>query len=176
MKIRNMAMCALFAALLCVCAWLCVPVGDTPVTLQTLGIALCLWLLGGKRGTLAIFVYLLLGTVGLPVFSGFQGGIGTLLGATGGYLLGFLVWGILFWLLEACLPLSNKGQILAMALSLMACYIFGTVWFCRVYLGGGNTASLWIVIAKCVLPYVLPDGLKLTAAWFLSRRLKRFVY
>ena len=74
MKARNMALCALFAALLSVCAWLSVPVGDIAFTMQTFGIFLTLELLGGKQGTLAILVYLLLGAAGLPVFSGFRSG------------------------------------------------------------------------------------------------------
>ena len=118
MKIRNMALCGLFAALLVLCAWLCVPVGDVAFTLQTFALALTLLLLGGKRGTVTVFVYLLLGTVGLPVFTGFQGGIGTLLGVTGGYIMGFLVWALLYWLITAIAP--NK-QILAMVLGLIAC-------------------------------------------------------
>ena len=67
MRIRNMARCALFAALLAICAWISVPVADVAFTLQTLGVALALWLLGGKRGTLSVLVYLLLGVAGLPV-------------------------------------------------------------------------------------------------------------
>jgi len=176
MKVRNMALCALFAALLALCAWLSVPMGDSPITLQTLGVALALWLLGGKRGMLAILVYLLLGAAGLPVFSGFRGGIGTLLGATGGYLLGFLVWGGVYWLLHSCLPDSHKARLMAMAAGLAACYAFGSVWFYGMYLQGGSAASLWLVIAKCVLPYLVPDGIKLAGAWFLAKRLRRFVY
>ena len=87
MKTRDMALCALFAALLAVCAWLVIPIGDVPFTLQTFGVFAALGLLGGKRGTIAIAVYLLLGAVGAPVFAGFKGGPGALFGATGGCLL-----------------------------------------------------------------------------------------
>ena len=80
MKVRNMALCALFAALLAVCAWLAIPVGDTAFTMQTFGVLLTLGLLGGRWGSVSILLYLLLGLVGLPVFSGFQGGFGVLLG------------------------------------------------------------------------------------------------
>ncbi len=176
MQSRNMARCALFAALLALCAWISVPVADVAFTLQTLGVALVLWLLGGKYGTLAIFVYLFLGTVGLPVFSGFQGGLGTLLGATGGYIMGFLVWGLLYWLLCALGPKTAFFQLIAMILGLICCYAFGSVWFSRLYLQRGSTVSFAFVLLKCVVPYLIPDAIKLTAAWFLSRRLKRFVY
>lgn len=172
MKIRNMALCGLFAALLALCAWLCVPVGDVAFTLQTFAVALTLLLLGGKRGTVAVFVYLLLGTVGLPVFTGFQGGIGALLGVTGGYIMGFLVWALLYWLITAIAP--NK-QILAMVLGLIACYAFGSFWFSRVYLANGGAMGIGLVLLKCVVPYLLPDAVKIGLAFLLSSRLKRFV-
>ena len=176
MKVRNMALCALFAALLTLCAWISIPVADIAFTLQSMGIALVLWLLGGMRGSLAILVYLLLGAVGLPVFSGFQGGLGALLGVTGGYLLGFLIWGILYWLLTAFGPKSDLFRLLAMILGLIVCYAFGSVWFVRLYLQSGNTIGLGFVLLKCVVPYIIPDIIKLVAAWILAKRLKRFVY
>lgn len=176
MKIRNMALCALFAALLALCAWISIPVADVAFTLQTFGVALALWLLGGKRGTLSILVYLLLGAAGLPVFSGFRGGIGALLGVTGGYVLGFLVWGVLYWLICACCPDSRKVRLLAMAAGLLCCYAFGSFWFYRLYVHGGSAISLGLVLIKCVVPYLLPDAAKLAGAWFLAKRLKRFVY
>jgi hypothetical protein len=83
----------MLVAILCVCGWLTVPVGDSVLTMQTFGVFLTLYQLGGRRGTGTIIVYLLLGAVGLPVFSGFRGGLGMLLGATGGYLLGFFCHG-----------------------------------------------------------------------------------
>ena len=90
----------MFAALITVCAWISIPVLDIAFTLQTLGIFLAFGLLGGKRGFLAVVLYLLLGAAGMPVFSGFQGGIGCLAGVTGGYLWGFAFSGLIYWLLE----------------------------------------------------------------------------
>lgn len=176
MKARNMALCALFAALLTLCAWISLPGGDVAFTLQTLAVALTLGLLGGKRGSLAILVYLLLGAVGLPVFSGFQGGLGILLGATGGYIWGFLLWGLLYWLLTALLPDSGIFRLLAMVLGLFLCYAAGSVWFWRMYLQNGSSLSLGLVLLKSVVPYLLPDAIKLATAWLLTLRLKRFVY
>ena len=175
MKTRNMALCALFAALLCLCAWISIPAGDIAFTLQTFGVALTLWLLGGKRGSLAILLYLLLGAAGLPVFTGFQGGVGVLLNVTGGYILGFLAWGLLYWLLTALFPASDKMKIAAMALGLLACYGFGSGWFYGLYLKGGSAISLGLVLVKCVVPYLLPDAVKLSLAFLLYRRLRRFV-
>lgn len=172
MKTKNMALCALFAAMLAICAWLSIPAGDIAFTLQTFGVALTLGLLGGKWGSLSILVYLLLGAAGLPVFTAFQGGIGTLLGATGGYLTGFLVWALAYWLITAIHP---RLRVVAMVLGLLLCYAFGTVWFWRFYLAGGGSGSVAVVVLKCVAPYLLPDAVKLSLAFLLTRRLKRFV-
>lgn len=171
MRAKNMALCGMFSASLAVCAWLSFPIGDVAITLQTFGIFLCLRVLGGKRGTIAIFVYLLLGAVGLPVFSGFRGGLGVLLGATGGYLTGFLLTGLLYWLLTA---LSPKYTLPAMVIGLLICYCVGSIWYYHVYTG--NAATAGFILIKCVLPYLLPDGVKLFLACRLGEKLKGFVY
>lgn len=172
MKIKNMALCGLFSALLCLCAWLSFPFGDVAITLQTFGIFLCLGTLGGKRGTVSISVYLLLGAIGLPVFSGFRGGIGMLLSATGGYLTGFLACGLVYWLLSALFP---SRPLPAMIAGLLVCYGFGSIWYYNVYTGGSG-ATLGFILAKCVLPFLLPDIAKLLLARHLSQKLKPFVY
>ena len=172
MKIRNMTLCGIFSALLCLCAWLSFPLGDTAITLQTFAVFLCLGTLGGKRGSIAILVYLLLGAVGLPVFSGFRGGIGTLLSTTGGYLTGFLACGLVYWLLIALFP---RYTLIAMAAGLLVCYLLGSIWYYHVYTDG-SAATLGFIVAKCVLPFLLPDIGKLLLAHHLSKKLKPFVY
>ena len=172
MNIKHMTLCGIFSALLCLCAWLSFPLGDTAITLQTFGVCLCLFTLGGKRGAVSVFVYLLLGAVGLPVFSGFRGGIGALLGTTGGYLTGFLVCSLLYWLLTA---LSPRHTLPAMAVGLLACYAFGSIWYAIVYVGG-SAATFGFILIKCVLPFLLPDIVKLLLAYHLSKKLRPFVY
>ena len=76
LKTIDLTLCGIFAALLAICAWITIPFAAVPFTLQTFCVFAALGLLGGKRGTIAIAVYLLLGAVGVPVFSGFQGEIG----------------------------------------------------------------------------------------------------
>ena len=174
MKARNMALCSLFTAVLALCAWLSVPMGDMVITLQTFGIFLTLGLLGGKRGTLAIGVYLLLGSVGVPVFSGFRGGLGALLGTTGGYIFGFMLTALVYWLLTF-LKDTPLTRLAAMILGLLLCYACGSWWYMTRYLSTG-TLTLGLVLLRCVLPYLLPDAIKLTLAWILTGKLKRFVY
>ena len=113
-KALDLAYIALMAALIALCAWISVPLGPVPFTMQTFGIFAALGLLGGRRGTLAFLIYLLLGIVGLPVFSGSSAGAGVLFGATGGYLLGYLAAALLFWGLTAklgqTLPVMALGH------------------------------------------------------------------
>lgn len=160
-SVRRMVLCSLFAALTAVCAWLSIPVADIAFTMQTFAVFLSLGILGGKWGTVSILLYLLMGAVGLPVFSGFQGGFGTLLGVTGGYIWGFLFSGLVYWALE------RISTCLAMIAGLLVCYACGSLWF-LVYAGD---ASLGLVLLKCVVPFILPDGVKLAMALSLSRRI-----
>lgn len=171
MKVRNMALCGAFAAFFTICAWISVPVGAISFTMQTFAVLLALGLLGGKWGGISILVYLLIGAMGVPVFSGFQGGFGVLLGATGGYLTGFLFSALIFWLLTAIFP-GKKGLLPAMAAALLVCYLVGSAWYAWVYAPGTTFAS---VLSICVLPYLIPDILKLSLAWFLTGKLNRFV-
>ena len=153
----DLAYAALFAVLLMVCAWINIPL-TVPFTLQTFGVFAALGTLGGRRGILAILAYLLLGLVGLPVFSGFQGGPGVLLGTTGGYILGFLASALLYWGMTA-------------RLGLLVCYAFGTAWFLVAYARAAGPIGLWAALGMCVFPFVVPDLVKLALAWMLSRRL-----
>lgn len=174
MHSKNMARCALFSALMCLCAWVSLPLGQNPITLQTFALFLTLELLGGKYGSLVCLVYLLLGGIGLPVFSGFRGGLGMLLGATGGYLWGFLLCALLFWLITALFGKSFPVRLVAYLAGLLLCYALGTLWFYCVYLQAGSALSIGFLILKCVVPFVLPDLLKLLLSLALAKKLKRF--
>lgn len=175
--VLDMALCAMFAALLAICSWISLTVGDIPFTLQTFGIFLALGLLGGKRGTIAVLVYLLLGAVGLPVFAHFMGGIGVILGTTGGYIFGFLLSALLYWGVTALLGEKAWVQLMAMILGLAVCYAVGTIWFVQVYVPGEGAPAMTysVALAKCVIPFLIPDGVKLALAWILTARLKRYV-
>lgn len=99
-KTYDMVYIAVFAVLIAICSWISIPM-TVPFTLQTFAVFLAVGVLGGKRGSLAVLIYILLGAVGIPVFAGFSGGIGQLLGNTGGYIIGFLFSALLMWLIEA---------------------------------------------------------------------------
>jgi biotin transport system substrate-specific component len=164
MKIRDMALCGLFAALLAICAWISIPLGPggLSISLQTFGVFLTLGLLGGKRGTVTIAIYLLLGAVGAPVFSGFRGGLGVLLGLSGGYLFGFLLMGLIYCLIPKKIP--------AMLIGLFACYVCGIFWD---YGFSQSGADYFFSLAFWHLSFfLLPDLLKLVLALALTERLQ----
>lgn len=174
-RVLNLCYIALFAALISVCAWITIPVSAVPFTMQTFGIFAALGLLGGRRGTLAVSVYLLLGLVGAPVFAGFTGGAGKLLGVTGGYLVGFLLSTLVYWGLTARLGTGTGVMFLAMVLGLLVCYAFGSAWFLALYLAGGKAITLVGVLGICVVPYVIPDLVKILLALLLVRRVGRYI-
>ncbi|MCR5823895.1 MAG: biotin transporter BioY [Lachnospiraceae bacterium] len=181
-KTVDLVMIGAFAALMAICAWITVP-ATVPFTLQTFGVFLAVYLLGGKRGTVAVAVYILLGAVGLPVFSGFKGGVGTVLGTTGGYIIGFLFSALTMWGLHALLKkVEEKGKtqrvlcvFLEMIAGLFVCYAFGTAWFMAVYARTKGAVGITTCLSWCVFPFVIPDLLKITLALILGGRLKRFI-
>lgn len=174
MKTREMTFIAMFTVLICLCSWITVP-GPVPFTMQTFAVFCALLMLGGKRGTVAIVLYILLGAVGLPVFSGFSGGIGRLFGATGGYIFGFALSGVVYRLIvpEKCSKIAVK--VVAASAGLGACYLLGTVWFMHVYAAGSGGAGLMYTLGLCVFPFVLPDVLKIALAFVISDRLGRMI-
>ena len=173
-KAYDLVLIALFVALMAICAWITIPAA-VPFTMQTFGVFLALLLLGGKRGAICMAVYLLLGAVGVPVFSGFRGGVSALVGSTGGYLVGFIVSALLMWALTGFARRNRWTLAVALAVSLLACYAFGTVWFVVVSVRAGKAMTFGTALSFCVLPYILPDAAKIWLAYFLSKRLKWFV-
>lgn len=170
-RTKTISYLALSVALLTLCSWISIP-STVPFTLQTFAIFAVLGLLGGKRGTLAIVSYLLMGLLGLPVFSGFRGGIAALFGTTGGYLLGFLLLALLYWGLTRLLGERFWVMALSMVLGLLLVYLFGSLWFMNVYAGGTGSIGFLSVLSLCVFPFVVPDFLKLSLALLLVRRTK----
>ena len=170
-SVRSLTRIALGAVLIAVCAWITVP-GPVPFTLQTFGVYAALLLSGGRDGTAAVLLYLLIGAIGLPVFSGFRGGIGVLLGHTGGYLVGFLFCALTVWGLTKLLPDKIGWQALSLFLGTVVCYAFGTAWFVLVSAGKREPVGVLTALAACVLPFVIPDALKGALALFLSKRLR----
>lgn len=168
-NIKSLARMAICTALIVVCSWLTVPF-TVPFTMQTFAIFFTVCLLGPWQGMISILVYILLGAVGVPVFSGFRGGLDALLGPTGGYILGFLATAPITGLMMGDGKL--RRLIPAMVLGFLACYVFGTAWFMVVYTRNTGAIGLWTALGWCVFPFILPDAAKMALAALVARRLK----
>lgn len=177
LRTRDLSLIALFTALTAVCAWISVPVPAPFVqfTMQTFAVFAALLTLGGKRGTYAVAAYLLLGAVGAPVFSGFRGGPGVLLGTTGGYILGFIFTGLLYWLMTGRLGESLPVKITAGVLGMVTYYTFGTAWYLVLYAMKGSPMALMTALGYCVFPFIVPDLVKLALAVLLAQRVEKYV-
>lgn len=174
LKTIDIAYIGLSVALIAICSWISIPL-TVPITLQTMGICLISGLFGWKKGTLATVVYIILGAIGVPVFSGFTSGVGIILNSTGGYIIGFIFTALIVgFVSDKC-----KGKliplILSMVVGILVCYTFGTVWFAVVYARENDAASIGTILGWCVIPFLIPDAIKIAVAAVLTNRLKRFI-
>ena len=111
----------------------------------------------------------------MPVFAGFSGGIGALFGMSGGYIIGFLFSAIVMWGLENLIGRKPVMQIISMIAGLIVCYGFGTVWFMIVYARTTGAVGLATVLGWCVIPFIIPDLIKIALAFVLSGRVRKHV-
>jgi len=164
---------ALFAAIMCIAGPLSVPIGPVPISLTNLVIYVAVFLLGTKTGTLSFIIYLLLGAVGLPVFSGYAGGLGKLAGPTGGFLIGFIPMAIICGIAVKLWGSVNKKTdyillFLGMAVGTAFAYAFGTAWF--VY---QMKVDVLYALSVCVFPFLIGDAAKIVIAILLGSNLKK---
>ena len=177
-RVLLLTISAVSVALLAVCSWISIPLGPVPFTLQTLGILAVMLTTGGRRGTIAVLVYLALGAVGVPVFAGFKGGIASFAGPTGGFLVGFLVSALVYWLLEKLFlkklmttPVKTwVFGMLAFLIFEVIMYIVGVIWFMTVYAAQTGPVGLATVMGWCVLPFIIPDIVKMVVAVLIGER------
>lgn len=166
-KLLFMAQTAMLTALMAVLAQIAVPMpSHVPLTLQTFGAALCAWIGGRKKGVPALLVYLAAGAVGIPVFSGFRGGLAVLFGYTGGFLWGFIPLAIL------CASAGEKTQklpaLFAGIMGLFCCHILGILQYSAV-----SGTGLWESFLFVSAPYLLKDALSVGAAYFAAGSIRR---
>ena len=174
----DLAFTAMGAALIAVCSWISVPAflpSLVPFTLQTFAVCLVTAVLGLRLGVGSVGIYLLLGAIGAPVFAGFKGGFAALLGTTGGYLVGFLFTALIVGLAAERMGRSFRVLLPAMAAGVLACYAFGTAWFVLVYTRTSGAIGVGTALAWCVLPYLIPDAVKISLAAFLTGRIAPLV-
>ena len=167
-NVRSMVFMAIFAALICIAAPFAIPMpGLVPISLGTFAIYLTGALLGGKRGTVAVCVYILLGAVGLPVFTGFMGGFAKLLGPTGGYIVGYIPLVLLTGIFSDMPSNKHWTMPVGMAIGTVVMYSFGTVWFMIM-----NDSTFGAALMSCVVPFLIGDSIKIVAATAIAVPLK----
>jgi len=179
----DLVLCAIGAALITVCSWISLQVMDVPFTLQTMAVFIVLMTMGGKRGTISICVYLLLGAVGVPVFAGFKGGAQALMGPTGGFLVGFVFVGLVYWLFSEIVFskfMKNKKSrfgfnIVIGVICEVVLYVFGVAWFMVVYAQSSGPVGIMTALAWCCFPFLIPDAVKLVAAGLISSQTYKIV-
>lgn len=171
-KTYDMAYVGLFVGVMTVCSWISIPTA-VPFTMQTFAIFLAVTILGGRRATLAVVVYLLIGAAGVPVFAEFYAGLRVLFGTTGGYLIGFVFATLFMWLMESLFGRKHWVQILSMLLGMVIYDIVGTIWFMIVYGNTNGPVSLLTALGWCVIPFVLPDLVKAALAFGFGNALRK---
>ena len=165
-KTFELCLCALFAALTAVCSQIAIPLKPVPINVATFSVFFAGALLGPKLGAISQAVYVLMGAIGLPVFSSFRGGFAALIGPTGGYIVGYI---LAAWLVGF---LAKRGDhkiwvlILAMVAGFFAYMTTGTAWymFC-------TKTALVPSLMGCVVPFIPGDAAKMILATVLVRRL-----
>lgn len=176
-EIKEITKIGLFTALIAVCSFITIPFFEVPFTMQTFAVFFACFALGWKSACVAVGAYVLLGIAGAPVFSGFKGGIGVIAGPTGGYIVGFLAAVLVYGLITVLFGKNGEKaivKVVAMITGLIVLYAFGTVWFALVY-SKGAPLGVFVILGKCVIPFVLPDLAKLFAAFFVAQRVKKIL-
>lgn len=172
-SIQTMIFVSLFATLMCVGAWLHFP-SPVPATMQTFVVFTALGLMGSKKTFIMLLIYVLLGALGLPVFSGFTGGVGALTGPTAGFIWGFIIGVPVFYIFEKYYY-DKKAIIIGYILYILLHYIPGALWYCRFTLGGITLEGILLSALVTVAPFIVPDAIKLMLSLFTVRRLKRII-
>ena len=156
-KTQNIILCSFFAALSGIFAQIIIPLPFTPVpiSLASLCVIFSGLILGPRIGAISQIVYLLIGAVGLPVFSRMQGGFSVLFGESGGFLLSYPIIALITGLMVKKAGVSRKTCLIAGSISSLICYICGSLWF--MLISGATPAA---AIIKCILPFLIGDALK----------------
>ena len=155
-------------AITCILAPLSIPLpfSPVPISLTNLVIFISVFILGMKDATISFLIYLLLGTVGLPVFSSFRAGLSVLAGPTGGYLIGFIFLALIQGFAMKYFDRKLLPTIIGMLIGMAVCYIFGTVWLAKLM-----SLSFKEGLFMGVIPYLPGDAVKIIIAVIVGPKL-----
>ncbi|MBR3342376.1 MAG: biotin transporter BioY [Clostridiales bacterium] len=182
-SIYDLVLISISAALITVCSWISIPIGPLPFTLQTMAILAVMLTTGGRRGTVSIIVYLAMGACGMPVFAGFKGGVTAFAGPTGGFLIGFVIAALIYWLFDKIffkrlMTDTLKTLIFGIINSVIfevVMYVVGVIWFMTVYAAQTGPVGLVTVLDWCVFPFIVPDVVKMIVAVIIGERAGKLV-
>ncbi|MEG0177229.1 MAG: biotin transporter BioY [Anaerorhabdus sp.] len=164
---KQLILSAIFAALIAICSQIQIPLPMVPINAALLAVHVLGALLKPKYAAISVLVFLLLGFIGLPVFSNFSGGATVLFGATGGYLVGYMFDALIISFGLTKLKRTNLNIALLATLGTIACYTFGTIWFMFVM-----KLDLIASLTYCVFPFIPGDIIKIVIATILIQRLQ----
>lgn len=170
-SVQSMIFISLFATLMCVGAWLHFP-SVVPATMQTFVVMTALGLIGSKKTFIMLTVYVFLGAIGLPVFSGFTSGIGALTGPTAGFIWGFFVGVPVFYLSQKYIK-NSFSLYIGYILYIIIHYIPGALWYCHFTLGELTLQGILSSSLVTVVPFIVPDTVKLFLAKIIVGKIKR---
>lgn len=168
LSIQQLAVIGVMAAVICILAPLSIPIGVVPISFTNLAVYIALYVLGVKKGTISYLVYLCVGLVGVPVFSGFTSGPGKLFGPTGGYLIGFILMAVIAGVFIDKFTDKMYLCFLGMVLGTAVCYLLGTLWLA--YQGGMNFQA---ALAAGVLPFIPGDLAKIVIAMLIGPQIRK---
>lgn len=166
----QIALIGIMTAITCILGPLSIPIpfSPVPISFTNLAIYFTVFILGWKRGTISYLIYMLIGLVGLPVFSGFAGGPGKLFGPTGGYLIGFIFMALIGGFFIEKFHGKVSMYVLGLVLATAVAYLLGTAW-----LAYQAHLTFWQALMAGVIPYLIGDGIKIAIAVIVGPTLKK---
>ena len=173
-RINDIVLISLSTILITISAWIEIPF-IVPFTLQILAIFIITGLFKFRVSFLSVVIYIIMGIIGIPVFSGFQGGIGVLMTYTGGFLLGFIFIPIVYNIINKVIINKNFSLVISFIISLIIIYLIGSIWFYIVYTNKNNNVNFIDCIVISVLPFIIPDVFKLFISIILINKLSNII-
>ena len=170
-KIKDVVNIGISVCLLIISSWIQIPL-TIPITLQILSIFVISGIFSFKQSFVSVIIYIVLGIIGLPVFSMFNNGIGVIVGYNGGFIVSFILIPIIVNIFNYKTKDNYKLLFVSFIVSLLMVYILGSIWFMKVYLMNTGTISYINVLAIAVIPFIIPDIIKIVIALIIIRKIK----
>ena len=170
MRTKDIVFTALFAAVLCAVAPFSITIGPIPLSFATLVIYLAAGSLNWKYGVTAVVLYVMLGAIGLPVFSNFEGGFHKIAGVTGGFIIGYIPLALATGLFVELSKGNRWSFILGMVIGTVLLYTCGVAWFML-----QTGLSLAAALIACVAPFLIGDSIKIIIAWLVAPQLRKAI-